>query len=146
MKMQKRALTSIIALIMLMTGSTVWADDEKPSATLVIEETQIMALIGGSMGGGTLLINDDSHSFKTGGLKFGAIGVQKIHVTGNVYHLEKLKDFPGTYSEFEADTTVDKGKGELWLKNDKGVTLHLQSKSTGLALDLSAAGLKISMR
>ena len=83
---------------------------------------------------------------KTGGLKFGGIGVQKIHVTGNVYHLDKLKDFPGTYIEFEVGASVVKGAGELWLKNDKGVTLHLQSKSSGLAFDLSAAGLKISMK
>lgn len=144
--MKKRALTRIMALVMLVTASTVWAEEEKPSATLVIEETQVMALIGGSMGGGTLLIDDESHSFKTGGLKFGGIGVQKVHVAGDVYHLDKLKDFPGTYIEFEADTTVVKGTGELWLKNDKGVTLHLQSKSSGLAFDLSAAGLKISMK
>ena len=144
--MQKRAFTWIMALVMVVTGSAVWAEEEKPSATLVIEETQVMALIGGSMGGGTLLIDDESHSFKTGGLKFGGIGVQKIHVAGDVYHLDKLKDFPGTYIEFEADTTVVKGTGELWLKNDKGVTLHLQSKSSGLAFDLSAAGLKISMK
>ena len=140
MKMQKHAFTWIMALMMLVTVSTALAEEEKPSATLVIEETQVMALIGGAMGGGTLLIDGDSHSFKTGGLKFGGVGVQKIHVTGNVYHLDKLTDFPGTYIEFEA------GAGVLWLKNDKGVTLNLQSKSSGLAFDLSASGLKISMK
>jgi hypothetical protein len=146
MKMQKRAFTWIITMMVLVTVSTALAEEERPSATLVIEETQVMALIGGAMGGGTLLIDDDSHSFKTGGLKFGGVGVQKIHVTGNVYHLDKLKDFPGTYIEFEVGASVVKGAGELWLKNDKGVTLHLQSKSSGLAFDLSASGLKISMK
>lgn len=143
--MKSRIIYGLITLVMLVAGSNVFAEDIEPSGKLVIDETQVMALIGGSMGGGTLLLDDDSYSFKTGGLKLGGIGVQKVHVTGDVYHLDKVKDFAGTYVQLEAGATIIKGVGGLWLKNSKGVTLHLKSKGDGLALSLSAGGLKITM-
>jgi hypothetical protein len=143
--MHKQALFWIISMLMLVATGNAPAEDEKPSATLVIDETQVMVLIGGSMGGGTLLLEDDSHSFKVGGLKLGGVGVQSIHVTGKVYHLNKLKDFAGTYIAFEAGATVGTGTGGLWLKNGKGVTLHLKSKGKGLALSLGAEGLLVTL-
>ena len=143
--MKNRTICWLITLAMLVAGSNALAEEIKPSGKLVIDETQVMALIGGSMGGGTLLLDDDSYSFKTGGLKLGGVGIQKIHVTGDVYHLNKVKDFAGTYVELEAGATLTKGVGGLWLKNSKGVTLHLKSKGAGLALSLSAGGLKITM-
>ena len=143
--MKNRTIWWLITLAMLVAGSNALAEEIKPSGKLVIDETQVMALIGGSMGGGTLLLDDDSYSFKTGGLKLGGVGIQKIHVTGDVYHLNKVKDFAGTYVELEAGATITKGVGGLWLKNSKGVTLHLKSKGDGLALSLSAGGLKITM-
>jgi hypothetical protein len=141
----KYAIFWVIAAVMLVAGNPVLADDETPSGKIVIDETQVMILLGGSMGGGTLLLGDDSYSFKTGGLKLGGVGVQKVHITGDVYHLEKAKDFPGNYVELEASAAVIKGKGGLWLKNKKGVTLNLKSNNEGLMLSLSAGSLQISM-
>ena len=143
--MQKRFIFWVIAVVMLVAGGNVLADDVKPSGKIVIDETQVMVLIGGAIGGGTLLLGDDSYSFKTGGLKLGGVGVQKVHITGDVYHLEKVKDFPGNYVELEASAAVIEGKGGLWLKNKKGVTLNLKSNNEGLMLSLSAGSLQISM-
>ena len=143
--MQKLAVFLMLAIVMLVAGNHVLADDATPSGKIVIDETQVMVLIGGSIGGGTLLLGDDSYSFKTGGLKLGGVGVQKVHITGDVYHLEKLKDFPGNYVELEASAAIIKGKGGLWLKNKKGVTLNLKSNNEGLMLSLSAGSLQISM-
>ena len=143
--MHKRFIFWMIATMMLVAGNHVLADDQTPSGKIVIDETQVMVLLGGSMGGGTLLLGDDSYSFKTGGLKLGGVGVQKVHITGDVYNLEKVTDFPGTYVQVEAGATIVKGKGGLLLKNKKGVTLHLKSNTEGLALSLSAGDLKISM-
>ena len=144
--MLKRAVFWMIAVVMLVAGSHVLADDEKPSARIVIDETQVMALIGGTLGGGTLLLEDDSYSFKTAGLSLGAsIGIKNIHITGNVYHLNKVKDFPGTYLVTEAGATVGKGTSDLRLKNKHGVTMHLKSSTKGLALSIAAEGLTITM-
>ena len=143
--MQKRFIFWVIAVVMLVAGGNVLADDVKPSGKIVIDETQVMVLIGGAIGGGTLLLGDDSHSFRTDGLKFGGVGVQKVHITGDVYHLKEIKDFPGTYIETEADVSVGKGTGYLWMKNRHGVILSLKTSSQGLALSLAGEGLKISM-
>jgi hypothetical protein len=145
-KMLKHILLAIAAAAMLTTSGQVLAADETPSGTIVIDETQVMALIGGSMGGGTLHMGDESHSFQTGGLSLGAsVGVHKIHITGNVYHLDKVKKFAGTYIAAEASATLIKGVGGLWLENKHGVILHLTSNNQGLALSLAAEGLKITM-
>ena len=144
--MMKRALITTAAVLLLTAGNPLCAAD-KPDATITIDETQVMALIGGTMGGGTLLVDGESHSFKTGGLSLGAsIGVHNIHITGDVYHLNKLKDFPGTYAAAEAGATVVKGSGGLLLVNKHGVTLHLTSSNEGLALSIAAEGLKITMK
>ena len=82
--MLKRNTFWMIAILMMLAGTNALAGDEKPSGKIVIDETQVMVLIGGSMGGGTLLLGDDSYSFKTGGMKFGGVGVQKVHITGSV--------------------------------------------------------------
>ncbi len=145
-KLLKHMLLTVAAAAFLMTGGQVLAADETPSGKMVIDETQVMALIGGTMGGGTLLMGDESFSFKTGGLSLGvSIDVQKIHITGNVYHLDKVKDFAGTYVAAEASATLIKGVGGLWLENKHGVILHLTSSNQGLALSLAAGGLKITM-
>lgn len=130
---------------MLLWGSAM-AGDDKPSGKLVIDETQVMVLVGGDMGGGTLLLGDKSYSFKTGGIKLGGVGVHKVHLVGDVYHLKNVADFPGIYATAEAGITVIKGVGGMWLKNDNGVVIHLKASAEGLALSLGAEGLKISMK
>lgn len=130
----------------LISGSAAMADDKKPSGTLVIDETQVMLLVGGDVGGGTLLLGDKSYSFKTGGLKIGGLGIHKVHLVGDVYDLKDETDFPGTYFAAEAGITLVKGKGGFWLKNDKDVTLHMKASAEGVALDIGAEGLKITMK
>jgi hypothetical protein len=143
--MNKHALLSLIAAVMFLAGNNLMAGDKEPSGTVVIDETQVMIIIGGSKGGGTLLYGDSSYSFNTGGLKFGIVSIQSVHVTGKVYDLDDVKDFPGTYLQLEADAALVKGTGGMWMKNSKGVTLYLKSSNDGVALNLGATGLKITM-
>ena len=55
------------------------------------------------------------------------MGIHKLHLTGNVYDLNDVADFPGVYFAAQA--------GAIWLKNSKGVSLRLKSDySQGIAL------------
>jgi hypothetical protein len=72
------------------------------------------------------------------------IGVTTINAQGDVYNLQKLDDFPGTYYGVEAGATVIKGSAGLVLKNSSGVVLNLKSEQTGAALQLGNEGLSIS--
>ncbi len=65
-------------------------------------------------------------------------------VSGDVYNLTNVEDFYSTYFKAEAGITGVKGREGSWVKNDKGVSLHLTSKSEGLALSVGVEGLKIS--
>ena len=91
------------ALILMLAAVAANASEEKPSGTLTFEEEQIMAIIGGSSGSGTLEFNGTETLFKVSGVSVGAsVGVHKLHVSGDVYHLTDVADFSGTYVEFEA--------------------------------------------
>jgi len=133
---------------LLLSGNVNAADEEVPSGTIVIDETQVMAIIGGDLGGGTLLLGDKSYSFKTGGLKIGGLGMHKIHLEGDVYNLDDVADFPGVYFAAQAGATLVKtGTGVIWMKNSHGVKLKLKSSDEkGVALSVGVEGFKITMK
>ena len=141
-KYQKYLWVMLVMPLILMAN----AQAHTPDGTVVIDETQMMLLLGGSFGGGTVIVGDDSYSFKANGLKLGGVGVHKVHLTGSVYDLDDIKDFAGVYFAAEAGATVVKGIGGFWLKNKRGVTLHLKVSAKGLALALGLEGLKITMK
>ena len=136
----------LLVLPLLLSAQFVLAVDKTPSGTLVIDETQIMWIVGGDIGGGTLQFQGKSYKFKTDGLKLGGFGVNKVKLTGDVYDLNKVADFAGVYGVAEAGVTLgNASKGDFVMKNDKGVVLHLKAGAQGIALDLGVEGLKVTM-
>jgi hypothetical protein len=133
---------STIAL--LLVGSVAVAEGDKPSATLTMKETEVGLILGGDWGKGTLSFAGGEHAFKMGGAKIGGVGITVAEVSGDVYQLEKVEDFYGTYFKAEAGITGVVGREGSWVKNGKGVSLHLKSESKGLALSIGVEGLKIS--
>ncbi len=119
-----------------------------PSGTISIDETQIMWMVGGDIGGGTLYYQGQTYGFKMDGLKLGGFGMHQVDLDGDVWDMNALDDFAGVYVEAEAGyTVVDSGKDDVWLKNKKGVKLRLKSpKSKGLALNLGVDGIDIRLK
>jgi len=148
MNIYRKFVWAMLVVPLLLTGNAIAAEAKTPSGTLVIDETQVMLLLGGDMGGGTLLFGDNSYSFKTGGIKIGGLGVHKVHMVGEVYDLNDIADFPGVYFVAEAGATLgDSGTAAIWLKNSKGVSLHMKtSEAKGIALSVGVEGLKITMK
>ncbi len=137
---------ALFGLVAAFAGSVslAMAADEKPVGTLKIDETQVMLLIGGDAGGGKLDFEGKTYDFKTKGLQIGGVGIQSIHLTGDVYDLKNVLDFPGGYLAFEASATFgDASATGIWLKNGNGVVIHLKASGEGVALDLAAEGLDI---
>jgi hypothetical protein len=142
----KQVVGSFVLPLLLLAGVVMAAEEQAPSGTIVIDETQIMWIVGGDIGGGTLHYQGASYKFKTDGLKLGGFGVNKVKLTGDVYNLKDIADFPGVYGVAEVGATVAKaGKGDFVMKNDKGVVLHLKAGAQGFALDLGVEGLKITL-
>ena len=136
----------LLVISLLLSMQLVTAEEKTPSATIVIDETQIMWIVGGDIGGGTLHFQGKSYKFKTDGLKLGGFGVNKVKLTGDVYDLKNVADFAGIYGVAEAGATLgNASKGDFVMKNDKGVILHLKSAAQGIALDLGLEGLRITL-
>jgi len=141
-------LFGLMALVpLLIFGNVTAAGEKKPSGTVTIDETQIMWIVGGDVGGGTLNFKGQSYAFKMGGLKLGGFGVHQVKLIGDVWDLYDVGDFPGLYAAAEVGYTAEEsGEGDVWLQNDKGVKLRLISPSShGIALNMGVEGVDIRM-
>jgi len=135
----------MVFLTVCATTATGQKATELPSGSIHIDEWQIMALAETQFGHGTLGFNGKTYKFKILGFGAGGVGVHKISVTGHVYNLDDVADFSRVYFEARAGLTLAKGMGGLWVKNAKGVALHLKTHAEGLALAIGVDGLKIDL-
>ena len=137
----------IIALIMgcASSGKEQKKADVPPSGTIHLEEWQVMAILSGDFGHGTLDFKNKVYKFKLKGMGALGYGVQKISGVGHVYHLNDIADFPGSYSEARAGLTVAKGVGVLYIRNDNGVVIEIKTHAEGVALSVGVSGIKIEM-
>jgi len=115
-----------------------------PTGEVTIKVTQVAAGLGVSWGDGTLNFKGKDYRFKVKGLNLIGVGVTSINAAGDVYNLQKLDDFPGTYYGVEAGATLIKGSAGMVLRNSTGVVLNLKSDQKGAALRLGNEGLSIS--
>ena len=134
----------IISVVTLGFAGVSMSKDDPPSGTIEITETQVGFLLTADWGHGTLTFDGEKKMFHMGGAKIGGIGVSSMTVDGSVYYLNKLEDFEGTYFKADAGLTLAVGKAGSWMKNGKGVVIHLGANSKGLALQMGLEGLTIS--
>jgi hypothetical protein len=141
---------SLLALLAGCSGSGAGpntVNGMSPDGTLVMHQVQA-AYIGSANGGyGTLYYNGAAYPFDIGGLGIGGLGASTINATGEVYGLKTLSQFAGSYVQgrygFALGTT---SRGDLWLKNNDGVVLHLDAKRTGLMLTLGGDVIVITLK
>jgi hypothetical protein len=122
-------------------------DGKQPDGT--VDMNQVQAAFIGSAGGGsgTLNYRGRSYPFAVGGLGVGGIGASTINAQGEVYGLNNIADFAGAYAQGRYGIVAGNASaGDLWLKNGKGVVMHLKAKRTGLMLSLGGDAVIISMQ
>ena len=118
-----------------------------PDATVDMREVQAAFLGSGGGGHGTLFYRGREYPFTVAGLGIGGIGASTVDAEGEVYKLNSVKDFPGTYGEGRYGFALgQKSGGDLWLQNNAGVIMHLKAKRTGLMLSLGGDAVEISMK
>jgi len=66
-----------------------------------------------------------------------------MSAAGEVYDLENVSDFPGTYTKLDASVALGGGVGGLHLKNQNGVIMRLESRTKGLQLNLGVSGVTV---
>jgi hypothetical protein len=116
------------------------------SGYVKMSQVQAAYLGSGNAGTGTLRYGGRSYPFTVGGLGVGGIGISKIEAKGEVYGLERLRDFPGAYIQGRAGFALGTtSTGDLWLKNGNGVIMRLVAKRQGLMLSLGGDAVVIKM-
>jgi hypothetical protein len=137
----------LLATSLLMGGLAVAADIDKPVGKVSLAERQFGLVLGGSTGSGTLAFKGKKYPFRVRGLSAGLnVGVSKMSAVGEVYALQDVSKFPGTYTQLGASVAVGGGVGGLRLQNENGVIMNLRSRTKGLNLNLgNVTGLTVTM-
>jgi hypothetical protein len=118
-----------------------------PTGSISIRQLQVAFIASGEVGGGTLTFRGRTYGVTVGGLGIGGIGASTVNATGTAYGLRRRADFTGAYVQLREGWAVGAaGRGTLWLRNDKGVTLRLVTKRRGLQLSLGADGVLIGWK
>ena len=143
----KRLIVSVLVLVITLSlFGSVFAQEEKPDATLTLSKGQVAVGIGWSWGDGVLTFKGKKYPFKVGGLSVVDVGITKANAVGKVYHLTKLSDFNGTYTGAAAEGTVGGGAGISTMKNQNGVVIELQSTTQGVNFKLAGEGVKFTLK
>ena len=143
----KKLTVSVLVLVMALSlFGLVFAQEEKPDATLTLSKGQVAVGIGWSWGDGVLTFKGKNYPFKVGGLSVVDVGITKANAVGKVYHLKKLSDFNGTYTGAAAEGTVGGGAGISTMKNQNGVVIDLQSTTQGVNFKLAGEGVKFTLK
>jgi hypothetical protein len=121
-------------------------EGQPPSGAVVMHQVQAAYIASGSGGGGTLYFQGGDYPFTVGGVGIGGFGASTIEARGDVYNLTNIAQFPGTYAEARYGFALGQtSAGDLWMKNDNGVVIHLKAERTGLMLSLGGSAVAISM-
>ncbi|GAB0115967.1 hypothetical protein [Acidisoma sp. 7E03] len=129
------------------SGTQTAAPAQTPDGSVTMHQVQAAFIGSGNGGTGTLVFQGRSYPFTIGGLGVGGIGASTIDATGEVYNLKSVKDFAGPYVQGRMGYAFGtKSHGDLWLKNNAGVVLHLDAHRTGLMLSLGGDVIVITLQ
>jgi hypothetical protein len=118
-----------------------------PDGTVDMNQVQVAYIDSAGGGSGTLFYHGAAYPFSIGGLGVGGIGASTIDAAGEVYKLNSLANFAGSYAQARYGIVIGNASaGDLWLQNNAGVIMHLKAKRTGLMLSLGADAIVISMQ
>lgn len=116
-----------------------------PMGQVTMTLTTVAAGIGYEWGKGTLTYKGKQYTFKVKGLQLVGVGIKKATVTGEVYNLFDVGQFPGPYAAVKAGAAVIGGKEGLIVQNHQGVRLRLVAEQKGLSLNVGPEGFTIEM-
>jgi hypothetical protein len=117
------------------------------TGSVSIRQLQVAFIGSGAIGGGSLKFGGRSYDITVAGLGIGGVGASRLLASGSVYGLKRVDDFVGAYVQIREGWAIgDEGRGRLWLRNAKGVTLRLNTQRRGLQISLGADGVVIGFK
>jgi hypothetical protein len=112
-----------------------------PDATLTLTATSVRLGMGWTWGEGHLtLLDGTEYDFRISGLDVIAVGIRQAIFLGEVYNLNAVQDFEGTYRQTGTGVAVGMGRARQALRNAKGVTLRLRGAVKGVDFKAAISG------
>lgn len=144
----KSLLAGAAALLLVEGGAVAQPRTLGPqTGTLRFEQVSVAFIASGELGGGTFTWKGRSYPVTVGGLGIGGIGASRVLASGRVYGLASREDLAGPYVQLKEGWALGRaGQGRLWLKNDKGVTISLDTSRQGLQATIGADGVVIAYK
>ena len=125
--------------------SRVVATAPSPDGTVTLSGGSVAAGIGFVWGNGKLVFQGRQHDFDVHGLSVLDVGAAGFTAAGTVQNLHRLEDFSGNYAAVSAGVTVAGGGSAVYLKNQNGVVIQLDSTTQGLRLNLAGEGVNVAL-
>ena len=144
--MRGAGLCAVVIAMILALGSAAFAEDEKPNATLELEQTSVALVFGYTWGSGTLTFDGKGYPVEVDGLSFLAIGFVQAKASAEVFNLKSLADFSGTYVAGSIEGTAGAGAGATTMRNQNGVVIQLFTTTQGLNLKLAPEGIRLNLK
>jgi hypothetical protein len=140
----------ILALLLpalLLATSHAGAQDSlgPPSGTIRLETTSVAAGIGVSWGKGTLTVGDVERRIEVSGLSVVDVGVSRVTATGEVWGLDDLSKFDGTYYGVDLGVAVGGGGAGVAMRNQNGVFIRLRATQQGVRLSIATQGTTLKL-
>jgi hypothetical protein len=138
-------LASITLILIAGCASMTQAPSTPASGRVSIREWSAAYYGSAAAGKGTLNYNGQRHHFRISGLGAGGMGAQKISATGQVYNLNNLSDFSGTYRGVSRGLTLIEGKMHAKLTNGNGVVMYLAGETEGVASSMGVQAFEVNL-
>jgi hypothetical protein len=148
--------TTVFMLACVLIAGAAFAEDpqadqttataDQPDGSIDFAGGSFAAGVGYVWGNGNLAYKGSKHKFNLSGVSIIDVGGSHITATGDVYHLQDLKDFNGNYTAVSAGLTVAGGGSVAVLRNQHGVVIKLHATTEGLRFNLAAEGVDIKLK
>jgi len=104
-------------------------------------------VIGGSVGGGTLVFHGRRYPLAIGGISYGfTFGASATDFVGTVSNIRRPSDVNGVYAAAGGGIAVGPGAGGIVLTNQNAAVLTLSGRQAGLIVAADLNGLVITLR
>jgi hypothetical protein len=137
-----------IPLISAIGVLPVAAQEQKatPDATVDFTGASAAVGVGYTWGSGTLHYKNKDYPFSASGMTLADIGGGSNVVTAEVYKLNSVNDFAGTYSAASSGAALVGGGGIGCLENSKSVIIKVTSNTKGARLNLGVGGVEVALK
>lgn len=138
-------LTMAPALLSCATGRSANGEPLKFDATVRMTGGLVAVGLGYGWGHGTISYQGTEQAFCVRGLSVGDFALANLKADGLVFNLNSLGDFSGRYFAISTGVAVARGESAAMLKNERGVTMQLETAVRGLRFNLAASDLRITL-